>query len=358
MRFLDTLFKRQLVGLDIGMSGIKAVEISQEKQPQLLAYNRIPIPWDTISLEGEVKNQGVLVEALRKLFSIGNFGTKNVAVSAFGRSIITKKISVPQMTSEELENQLYWEAEQYIPFNINEVNLDFAILGPSSATLSKDPKMDVLLVAAKKDFIQFLQGMIREAGLEPVIVDSQAFALGNVFEFNYGLGAQRAGQSTQVLIDFGAGSTKVTMIEGSKTTFNRDLQACGSRCSEIIMDKFGVSMLEAEKLKILNSNDPQVQAVLQDYAFAIAEEVSRTIDFFVGQSIDNSVDAIYICGGGSRLFGLQEALNKRLPAPISYLNPLKHIVGSGRKMNQAALKELSSLGAVATGLSLRRKGDG
>ncbi|NDD04423.1 MAG: type IV pilus assembly protein PilM [Proteobacteria bacterium] len=310
-----------------------------------------------MNLDGEVKNQGVLVESLRKLFSVGNFKTKNVAVGVFGRSIITKKISVPQMSPEDLENQLYWEAEQYIPFNINEVNLDFAILGPHTATLSSEPKMDVLLVAAKKDFIQFLQGLVKEAGLEPVILDSQAFALGNAFEFNYGPAAQRQGHSTQVIIDFGASSTKVIMIEGSQTTFSRELQACGTRCSELLMERFGMSMIEAEATKILKANESHVRPILEDYAIIISEEVSRTIDFFLSQSIDNSVDGIYVCGGGSQLLGLKDALEKRLPAPISKLNPVQHIAGSGQPMNPAALREVTCLGAVATGLSLRRKGD-
>lgn len=357
MRVLDILLKKQLVGLDIGISGIKAIEISREKTPRLLAYNRVPLPWDTISLDGEVKNRETLVLAIKKLFDVGNFSSKNVAVSAFGRAIITKRITVPVMTEEELDHQLYWEAEQYIPFNINEVNLDFAILGPNSGTLAQEPKMDVLLVAAKKEFVQFLKLLLRDAGLNPVIVDSQAFALANTFEFNYESQLREQGGTTNVLVDFGAGSTKITVMEGTKTTFSRDIQFCGTRCSEVLMEQCGVSLEEAEKLKILTPGDSNVEPILIQYGQSMVDEVSRSIDFFLSQSMDNSIDSIFVCGGGAKLWGLMETLNDKMPAPVSYLNPFKHIVGGGNDLNRVLLEEASLLGSVATGLSLRKLGD-
>jgi len=357
MRVLELLLRKQLVGLDIGVSGIKAVEISREKIPKLLAYNRIPLPWDTISLEGEVRNRDTLVLALKKLFESGNFSTKNVAVAAFGRSIITKRISVPMMSEEELDHQLYWEAEQYIPFNINEVNLDFAILGPNSQTLAQEPKMDVLLVAAKKDFIQFLQSLVKEAGLNPVIVDSQGFALANTFEFNYQSAMQEQGGTTNVLIDFGAAATKITIMEGVKTTFSRDIQFAGTRASELLIERLGISIEEAEKLKILNPNREDVEPLLLEYGRSIVDEISRSLDFFLSQSMDNSIDAIYACGGGLQLHGLLGSLNEKMPAPLIPLNPFKHIIGTGKKINPALIEDAALLGAVATGLSLRRQGD-
>ena len=357
MRFLDSLLKKRLVGLDIGISGIKAVEISSEKSPRLLAYNRIPLNWDTISIEGEIKDRNAVVQALKKLFSVGNFSSKNVSVSAFGRSIISKRISVPMMTEEELDDQLYWEAEQYIPFNTDEVNLDFAILGPNTQTLAQEPKMDVLLVAAKKDFVTLLKSLVKEAGLNPVIVDTQAFALGNAFEFNYHSWLKEHGCTTAVLIDFGAGSTKISVMEGHQTTFSRDIQQCGTQCTEMIMEKFGVNLEDAERLKIEKASDPSIKPILIEYSHLIADEISKSIDFFLSQATDRSVDAIFTCGGGVNLFGLSEVLKEKMPAPVYLLNPLKHIVGTGHQVNQTALQEIACLGAVATGLSLRKSGD-
>ena len=357
MQFLDVILKKQLVGVDIGVSGIKALEVSQTKVPQLIAYNRIPLPWEAISLEGEVRNRAVVVDALKRLFAVGSFSSKNVAVGAFGRSIMSKRITVPVMTEEELEHQLYWEAEQYIPFNASEVNLDFAILGPASHTLAQEPKMDVLLVAAKKEFIESLKSMVREAGLEPVIIDTQAFALGNAFEHNYASWIKEQGAHCCALVDFGAGSTKISIVEGTRTSFHRDIQPSGSRCSEFLADRLGVTVEEAEQIKISQGTKPQVRNILTDYAHSLADEISRTLDFFLSQSHDNSIDAIFYCGGAVQMEGIMEVLTKKMPAPLYPLNPIKHVIGSGQGINRTALDEVTVLGTVATGLSLRKWGD-
>jgi type IV pilus assembly protein PilM len=349
------LFEKSLVGLDIGVSGIKAVELSPGKSRRLMAYNRIPLPWNTISPDGEIKNREVLINALRALFANKEFTSKKVATAGFGNSIITKKIQVDRMKPEELREQIYWEAEQYIPFDVNDVNLDFAILG-SSHTMVAD-KMDVLLVVAKKDYIQNLQDLLEEAGLAPTVIDTQSFALGNSFEFNYGhLTDLVPGGNINILVDFGAGSTKVSVFEGDKTTFTRDLRQSGMNCSLMISERLGVSLDEAESLKIHDAEDSGVSALLAEYNTGLAEEVSRTIDFCLSQSVDASLDGVYVCGGGSRAVGLIPLLSSRLTAPVKPLNPVQNIAGSGKRMNAHAIQEMMYLGSVAVGLALRKGG--
>src|SRR5262249_16903769 len=158
----------------------------------------------------------VVVNAIQKIFEFRAFSSKSVAVGAFGNSIMAKKITVPRMSASELSHQLYFEAEQYIPFNVADVNLDFAIIGNNAATQSGTPMMDVLLVAAKKDYISSLTTLVNEAGLTAEVVDSQAFALGNSFEFNYGHLVDSNSMAASVIIDFGAGSTKLSVVEGDK----------------------------------------------------------------------------------------------------------------------------------------------
>lgn len=357
MSFLDNILKKQVIGLDIGVSGIKAIELSSEKTPRLVAYNRIPLDWETISADGEVKDRQALVIALKSLFEMGSFTSKKVAVSALGRSIISKRITVPLMSAEELDHQLYFEAEQYIPFNTDEVNLDFVILGPNTQRLESQPQMDVLLVAAKKDAIESLKGLIKESGLNPVLIDTQAFSLSNIFEHNYGVWAKKQGCSCCALIDFGAGSTKITIIEGGQTSFSRDIQNCGTKCSEELSEKLGVTFLEAENLKIQNPDDPAVGPLLLEYAQSTADEITRTFDYFMSQSIESSIDSIFVCGGGSLLKGLIETLKVTMPAPVEKLNPLKHVVGAGQKISEQILDEMICLGSVAAGLSLRKQGD-
>lgn len=244
---LNALFARELIGLDMGVSGIKVVELKTGKTPRFVAYNRIALPWGAISSEGEIKNREIVVKALKKLFRPGHFSSKSVAVAAFGNSIIVKKITVPRMSREELQHQLFWEAEQYIPFDINDVNLDFAILGPATGAQGK-PQMEILLVAAKKQYVRDLASVIQEAGLKPAIIDSQAFALGNAFVYSYGEKITQEDPSN-VVIDFGAGTTKVSVLEGSKTVFCRELRQAGISCTEFIAERLDMSFMEAESEK-------------------------------------------------------------------------------------------------------------
>jgi type IV pilus assembly protein PilM len=341
-----------LVGLDIGVSGIKAVELSSGKTPRLLAYNRIPLPPGIVNPSGELKEPDKLADGLQKLFATG-FSSRTVAVSAFGNAIITKKVTVPRMSQEELNEQFYWEAEQYIPYSLEEVNLDFAVLGdgpdsPGGAT------MDVLMVAAKKDYIQGIKSVLEKAGLVAEIVDSQAFALGNVFEFSYGAG----GKGLRALIDFGAGSTKVTMVENDKTTFTRDLRPSGSQLTQSIAEALRCTYDEAEQVKINDPENAQITPAIRQFIYQTTEELSRTLDFAVTQqSMGAALENVYVCGGGTRLPGLMEMLTEKLPVPVEPLNPIQNIAGSGKKMSAPMIRELSYLGAVAIGLALRKKGD-
>lgn len=357
MDVLNVLLQRQLVGLDLGMSGIKAVELTGKNSPRLLAYNRIPLPVGTISNDGEIKDRDLVITALKKLFANRQFTTKRVAVGATGNSVMTKKITVPKMTRDELAQQLYWEAEQYIPFNIAEVNLDFAILGANNVTQSGSPMIDVMLVAAKKDYVQSLASLVEEAGLKVEVIDNQSFALGNAFEFNYSHLIDRQDSSLSVIIDFGAGSTKVSVVEGDKTTFTRELRQCGLSCTNMLAERLGVSFEQAEKIKITEGSAAPIKAVISEFVYSVAEEILRTLDFYISQSAERSIQGIYVCGGASKTEGLMQVLETKLPAPVQPLNPIQNIAGSGRRMNAQAIRELSYLGSVAIGLSLRTAGD-
>lgn len=358
MKFLTSLLKKPLVGLDIGVSGIKAVELSGRKTPRLVAYNRVPLPRNCISSDGEIRDREMVITALKKLFEARAFSSNKVAVGASGNSVMTKKISVPKMSSNELANQLYFEAEQYIPFSASEVNLDFAVLGPSGGSQTGSGTLDVLLVAAKKDYVANLTQLIEEAGLKAEVIDNQAFALGNAFEFNYGYLTNNAGQgAVSVIIDFGAGSTKISIVEGDKTSFTRDLRQSGISCTQMLGERLGVPFDQAERIKIDDGATPAVRTITGEFIAILVEEITRTLDYYISQSAERSIQGIYVCGGASRLDGLSPALEARLPAPVQPLNPVQNIAGSGKKMNAQAIRELSYLGSVAIGLSLRTTGD-
>lgn len=352
---LKALFARELIGLDMGVSGIKVVEVRTGKNPKFVAYNRIPLPWGVISSEGEILNREAVITALQKLFRPGHFSTKHVAVAAFGNSIIVKKIPVPRMSKEELQHQLYWEAEQYIPFDIAEVNLDFAILGPSTGAQGK-PQMEILLVAAKKEYIRDLTSVIEEAGLKPDIIDSQSFALGNAFVFSYGE-FLKGEDPSHVIIDFGAGTTKVCVLEGTKTVFCRELRQAGIACTEFIAERLGVSFPEAEIQKLTKPNTSEMKPILEEFVHTLVDELVKTVDFYLSQVRDRTIEKIFICGGASKLAGLHAMLEEKMPAPVERFECTRHLTGTGAKLNKKMLEETSLLGAVSLGLAIRKRGD-
>jgi type IV pilus assembly protein PilM len=246
---------------------------------------------------------------------------------------------------------MYFEAEQYIPFDISEVNLDFAVINEN-----RGESMEVLLVAAKKDYIQNVTSVIESAGLKLEVVDCQAFALGNSFEFNY-LTPQKKDRSNHVIVDFGASSTKLTIVEDDKTIFTRELRQCGINCTQLISERLSISTEQAEDLKVNQPNSPQLKTILSDYLQTLVDEISTSVDFAIAQGNEKVIAGIYICGGGSRLEGLFKKLQEKFTYPIYPLNPIRKIAGSGQKMNSNALQELTYLGAVAVGLALRKPED-
>ncbi len=218
---------KSLVGLDIGSSSVKATLLKPTKSGyELAAFGMEPLPPDTI-VDGAVMSASAVVDTLRKLFQTHRIRNKQVALGISGHSVIIKKINLPQMTPQELEDSIQWEAEQYIPFDIAEVHLDTQILNAESAIRGQ---MDVLLVAAKREHVSEYVTAVQEAGLTPVIVDVAAFAVQNQYEINYELPRDR----TIVLVNVGAAVTSINVLAEGNTAFTRDLSMGGRQFTEEI----------------------------------------------------------------------------------------------------------------------------
>jgi type IV pilus assembly protein PilM len=219
-----SLFKRQkpLVGLDIGSSAVKAVELKPAgKGYTVAAFASEPVPRDAI-VDGAIIDGTAVAEAIRRLFDGHGFKARDVAASLSGNAVIVKKIALPVMTPQELAESIHWEAEQYIPFDIQDVNLDYQVLDPGGA--DGKGNMEVLLVAAKKDKIADYTGVIAQAGRTAVVVDVDAFALQNAFELNYGLDPALV----TVLLNAGASATNVNIVVGEQSVFTRDISLGGN----------------------------------------------------------------------------------------------------------------------------------
>jgi type IV pilus assembly protein PilM len=224
---------KTVVGLDIGSSAVKAVELKPSgKGYRVTAFGMEPVPADAI-VDGAIIDAGSVADAIRRCFD-GNkaFKTKDVCASLSGNAVIVKKISLPVMTESELAESIYWEAEQYIPFDIQDVNLDYQILDPGTSANSRG-SMDVLLVAAKKEKIADYTSVIAQSGRTPIIVDVDAFALQNAFEVNYGLEAGKV----VVLLNAGASAININIIQGEQSVFTRDISVGGNAYTEAVQKR-------------------------------------------------------------------------------------------------------------------------
>ncbi len=360
MDLINSIFSKTIIGLDIGVSGIKAVELSFGKKTSLAAYNRISLPWDAITPDGVIKNELAITNALKKLFAAKNFSTRQVSVGIFGNSILSKPIHLPQMAEKDIEDQIYWEAEQYIPFNIEECEIDFAVVGNTLQKVEAGTQsmIEVLLVAAKKEYVQSFTNLIESSGLKVVVLDYQAFALGNAFEFNYRAElSQSALGDTHVLIDLGAGYTKLSFLEKENTVFTTKVSASGSGCTQLISERLGESFEQAERVKLKESGSPLVSPIIQDYNAHWVSEIQKSIDVFFGGSAERHLQKIYYTGGASQTPGLIESLSNIYPEQVENLDPVKNLFFPRNGVNRRLIDDLSLLGTAAVGLALRKTGD-
>lgn len=345
------------VGLDIGTSSVKLCQLKENKgKYSLLSFGMIALPPEAI-VDGALMNSTAIVDAIQELFQSQAVKHKEVALSISGHSVILKKIPLPVMTPEELEESIQWEAEQYIPFDINDVHIDVHILNPNT----DQGQMDVLLVAAKKDMINDYVSVVSEAGLEPMVMDVDALAVQNQFELNYDLPVGE----TVCLIDIGAAVININVISDRVSAFTRDIAMGGNQFTEEIQKQLNVSYDEAEELKIggrdaedADSVVPQeVDRIIQEVSETLANEVQRSLDFYAATSADAQIARIYLSGGVSKVQTVTRTIEARTGVPVEVMDPFRAIDVTGRGLNQDFLRQVGPAAAVAVGLALRGSGD-
>jgi type IV pilus assembly protein PilM len=352
------LFRRtkSLVGLDIGSSTIKAVELRQTGNGYRVAgIGSEAVPADSI-VDGAIIDSGVVADVIRKVFENHAIRTKEVAASLSGNAVIVKKITLPLMSESELAESIYWEAEQYIPFDIQDVNLDYQVIETGVESADRG-SMEVLLVAAKKEKIADYTGVISQAGRVPMIVDVDAFALQNAYEVNYGI---QPG-NVVVLLNAGASAININVLNGDQSVFTRDISIGGNAYTEALQKELSLPFESADLLKkgipvegaSLEDAEPVVRAVSDNLLL----EIQKTFDFFKATAASDRIDRIMLSGGASRVQGLAEALGDRFEAPVETFNPFRQVVFDTKKLGQDLKDELALTTAVAVGLALRRVDD-
>ena len=345
--------KNTLVGLDIGSRTIKAAEAVEAKGAWTLkTFGSVDVVPGAIE-EGVVKDPQAVAEAIRELYQLYHIKQSNVAISIGGYSVIVKNITVQTMPEEQLYESINFEAEQYIPFDINDVNLDFHILGQ---TEHNPNQMNVLLVAAKKDMIDDYVHVMDMAGLNLCIIDIDAFALQNIYDINY------ADESENVaLIDIGAGKTSFNILKNHVSVFMRDVSLGCNQINRKISQKAGSSMAEAEDLKLSSNPDKiSIEDLKQIESSVVSDwcnEIRRALDFFYSTNPDDAIKKIVLSGGGANIKEFRDSLAIQTSAEVTTINPF-HVFNTAKyKVDSAYLEQIAPQAAIAMGLAVRRVDD-
>jgi len=345
--------KRKLVlGLDIGTSAVKFVDLKDTGRGyEIEKMGLTPLPPETI-VDGSLMDATTIVEAIGELIAHYKIKKREVAISVSGHSVIVKKITLPKMTESELGENIRVEAERYISFDINDVNIDFQILPAPEKDMGDH--MEVLLVAARKDLVDDYITIVREAGLSPMVIDIDSFALENVYELNYPL---EIGDLV-ALCDIGASIMNVNIVRGGKSLFTRDISIGGNLYTEEIQKELSVNFEEAEDLKVGGSSEKgsphMIDKVFDKVSSNVALEIAKSLDFFTATFPEEKVARLYLSGGCAKTLRLKEIIHERVNIPVALLNPFANIAVNPRVIDPEYLKDINSLMSVSVGLASRR----
>jgi len=350
---------RNLVGLDIGDSSIKVVELKEQGKGR--GYELLRLGWEPLSSEaivdGQIMDAQLVTETIQRLFQRCKIKTSTpVATALCGHHVIVKRISLPVMSDAELAESIHWEAEQYIPFDIDDVNLDYQILEGSS--LSGEGNMDVLLAAAKRDKINDYVGVVNQAGLNPQAVDIASFAMQNAFEANYDFEPDQV----VALVDIGSAVSSISVLHGGSSVYWRDINIGGNQYTDAIQKELNLSADQAEQLKRGEEIDgipyERVQPTLSAVTEDIGTEIQKTLDFFKQISAtDQALDRLYLTGGTAQVVHMKESLAERLGTQVELFNPFRKIPPASKEVTAELINEMMPTASVAVGLALRRPGD-
>jgi type IV pilus assembly protein PilM len=345
------LGKRQSTfGLDIGSSAIKLVELAESGGGYALrAFASVDLPRDVIA-EGTIREPAIVTEAIRECVDKAGVKSKAAVIGVAGREAMTKRVPMPRASARELADAIMLEAEHHIPFAVDDVFIDYQVLGESGNT------MDVMLVAVKRVKVLEYVAAVEGAGLSAVVVDLDAFAMQNQYE----LGRGGDGREAVALIDIGASVMKTNVIKGGASTFARDVPFGGRNYTDAIAQRLKVAYEKAEAAKQgqdvgINWDDmvPALEAVSRELSL----EVQRTFDYFESTTESERIDRIVLSGGCARLAGLDEFLSSSWGIPVEIAKPFAAVNPDPARFPLEELERVGPAYAVAVGLALRRPGD-
>ena len=345
--------KDNLVGLDIGSRSIKAAEIVETKRGSALKNLGIIDIAHGVIEEGTISDPESVAESIQQLWKSSGIKENNVAVSIGGYSVIVKKIIVQTMAEEQLQETIHFEAEQYIPFDISDVNLDFQILGESE---SNPNQMDVFLVAAKKEMVDDYINLINLAGLNACTIDVEAFALQNTFEANYDTQKENI-----ALIDIGASKTSLNILKDAASVFMRDVSLGCGQINQKIMSLIECSFEDAEQLKYGNKPDrlspDDFKGIVSSVVADWCTEIRRALDFFYSTYPQDQIKRIVLSGGGANITEFRDLLAAEASANVEMINPFQNFHIENKRLDDAFIKQIAPQAAICMGLAMRKVDD-
>jgi type IV pilus assembly protein PilM len=344
-----------VIGLDIGSSSVKLVELKEKKAGE---YQLVRLGVEALSpeaiVDGSIMDSSLVVDAIQRLNESTGAKGAGYATSLSGHSVIIKKIQLPAVPAEELAESIQWEAEQYIPFDINDVRLDYVVLAEGEP--GRD-NMEVLLVAVKRDKVNDYVSVISQTGKQAVLVDVDAFAVQNAYEVGYDLDPLKV----VALVNMGASVTNINILARGQTVFWRDISFGGNQFTEALQREFNLAFDQAERLKRGENVDRfspgDARPVLDGVSAEMAGEIQKTFDFFAATSSEGPVDELVLSGGCALTPNLEQVLRERFGVPTELLNPLRRIQYKESDFNADWLRTIAPMLAVAVGLAVRKVGD-
>jgi type IV pilus assembly protein PilM len=343
--------KKSAAGLDIGSSSIKMVELEGKGNAlNLVSLGYENLPDDTI-IDGQIMELNVVSDVIQNVCNNHQVGADRVVTGVSGHSVIIKNIVLPPMSSDELEESIDWHAEEHIPYDLADVNLDYQITGANSDSTH------VLIAACKRERIDNVRQAVQLAGKEPFVIDVDTFALQNCYEANY----NPSESEVVALLNIGASTMNVNIVKGTRSLFTRDITVGGSQFTDVLQRNLGLSFQQAEAVKrgvssaVNGLEEKSIEPLINNVTDIVAMEIQKTFDFYRATTEDNQtvVQKILISGGGSKLQGLAADLSRRLELPVEVLNPFRHINVDSRKFDPEYLNEIMPEMAVAVGLAMR-----
>ena len=339
-----------MVGVDIGSSSVKAVELQGKSGSfQLMSLGYESLEPDSI-VDGQIMELNSVANAIASIFNEHKIKTMKVAAGVNGHSVIVKNIVLPQMTADELEESFSWHAEEHIPFDISDVNRDYHVMDKSADAIH------VLMAACKRDKVANLKQTIQLAGKQPAVIDVDAFALQNCYELNYN---PQPGQIV-ALLNIGASTTNINVLSGVRSVFTRDATFGGNQYTSLLQKELGLTFEQADQVKRgmpipEGIEQREIEPILDTVSDILALEIQKTMDFYRATVEDgeSAVGKILVSGGGSKLKGLVEFLSKRFDMPVELFDPFRKIKVDSRGFDPEYMREIVPEMAIAVGLALR-----